>query len=103
REDSPFRPIGCVDDDASVSHVEGVPVIGRVAELPRLIEAHGAANVIVAATQSQPRLVKLVMAACARARGAGGRAPVVKVIPNLDDLLSGALQTSRIRDVRLSD
>lgn len=100
RESLPFEVVGCVDDDAAARSVEGVPVIGRPADLTRLIEANGVDTIIVAATSERRRLVKLVMAACSNTRG---RRPAVKVLPHLDQLLTGKVEYSPVRDVRLED
>lgn len=100
RESLPFDVVGCVDDDDAVRNVEGVPVLGKPADLGRLIDAHGVDTIIVAATSERRRLVKIVMAACANA---GGRRPAVKVLPHLDQLLTGKVEYSPVRDVRLED
>jgi FlaA1/EpsC-like NDP-sugar epimerase len=101
RTDLPFDVVGCVDDDQSVRSVEGVPLLGRMADLPRLVSERGIETVIVAATSAQPRLIKQVMADCSAS--AGKRPPVIKVIPHLDQLLTGHVKYSPVRDVRLDD
>jgi len=98
--DLPHRVIGCVDDDPHARDVDGVPVIGAIADLPRLINAHRIGSVVVASPTGDNGLVKRVQAECAKA---AAPAPKVRVIPDLDDLLRGKLRTSRIRDVRLED
>jgi len=98
RDSLPFDVVGCVDDDATRS-VEGVPVLGKPADLGALIDTHAIDTIIVAATSARRRLVKIVMAACANA----GRRPAVKVLPHLDQLLTGKVEYSPVRDVRLED
>ncbi|HET9342628.1 MAG TPA: nucleoside-diphosphate sugar epimerase/dehydratase [Candidatus Eremiobacteraceae bacterium] len=100
RESLPFDVVGCVDDDVATRSVEGVPVLGKPADLGALIDAHSIETIIVAATSARRRLVKIVMAACANA---GGRRPAVKVLPHLDQLLTGRVEYSPVRDVRLED
>lgn len=100
RESLPYQVVGCVDDDDALRIVEGVPVLGRPADLAKLIDEHRVDTVIVAATSERRRLVKLVMAACANATG---RRPAVKVLPHLDQLLTGKVEYSPVRDVRLED
>jgi FlaA1/EpsC-like NDP-sugar epimerase len=101
RRDLPFDIIGCVDDAANVRKVEGVPVLGVTRDLPRLIVKHNVETIIVAATSAQPRLVKQVLSECAAATD--GKPPVVKVLPHLDQLLTGQVKYSPVRDVRLED
>lgn len=98
--DLPHRVIGCVDDYPEAHDVDGVPVIGAIADLPRLIGARRITSVVVAAPTGENGLVKRVQTECAKA---AGPVPKVRVIPNLDDLLRGKLRTSRMRDVRLED
>ncbi|HEY7993497.1 MAG TPA: nucleoside-diphosphate sugar epimerase/dehydratase [Candidatus Eremiobacteraceae bacterium] len=100
RDSLPFDVVGCVDDDDATRNVEGVPVLGKPADLGALIDAHAIDTIIVAATSARRRLVKVVMAACANA---GGRRPAVKVLPHLDQLLTGKVEYSPVRDVRLED
>ncbi|HYK52958.1 MAG TPA: nucleoside-diphosphate sugar epimerase/dehydratase, partial [Candidatus Eremiobacteraceae bacterium] len=100
RDSLPFEVVGCVDDDDAARSVEGVPVLGKPADLTRLIEANGVDTIIVAATSERRRLVKLVMAACSNTPG---RRPAVKVLPHLDQLLTGKVEYSPVRDVRLED
>jgi len=100
RESLPFEIVGCVDDDPGARTVEGVRVLGKPADLGWLIDANGIDTIIVAATSERRRLVKLVMAACANA---SGRRPAVKVLPHLDQLLTGKVEYSPVRDVRLED
>ena len=101
RSDLPFDIVGCVDDNASVRSVEGVPVLGATRDLPRFIAEHAVETIIVAATPTQPRLIKQVLAECAAT--ADGRVPTIKVIPHLDQLLTGQVKYSPVRDVRLED
>lgn len=95
-----YHVVGCVDDDDTLRNVEGKPVLGRPADLGKLIDEHGVDTIIVAATSDRRRLVKIVMAACANA---SGRRPAVKVLPHLDQLLIGKVEYSPVRDVRLED
>jgi FlaA1/EpsC-like NDP-sugar epimerase len=100
RDDLPFDIVGCVDDDG-VRSVEGIPLLGTLEDLPAIVDRRGIEVVIVAATVTQPRLVKQVMSSCAP--GPHGRAPIVKVLPQLDQLLTGQASYSPVRDVRLDD
>ncbi len=101
RESLPFHIVGCVDDDDEVRSVEGTPVLGRTSDIPRLIAKHGIDTIIIAATSARPRLIKQVMAHCAAVPG--GRQPAIKVLPHLDQLLTGQVKYSPVRDVRLED
>ncbi len=101
RDTMPFDIIGCVDEDDSVRSVEGLPVLGTARDIPRLIGKHNVETLIVAATSAQPRLVKQVLAECAAS--GNGKQPAVKVIPHLDQLLTGQVKYSPVREVRLED
>ena len=100
RDDLLLHVVGCVDDEEAGRSVEGVPLLGRLSDLPKLVRKHGVETIVVAATSAQPRLIKQVMADCVTA---DGRPPTIKVLPHLDHLLTGQVKYSPVRDVRLDD
>src|SRR5260370_719800 len=86
RADLAYHVVGCVDDAPESSHVDNVPVIGRIADLSRLIGQYRVTNVLVAASISRNGLVKRIHSECAKSAGPNGAVPKVRVLPNLNDL-----------------
>jgi FlaA1/EpsC-like NDP-sugar epimerase len=99
----PFTIVGCVDDEATVRFVDGVRVLGRVADLPALIKQHDVSTVIIAIPSAPLAFVNRIVTGCAHVTNSLGRAPMVKVLPGASDLLTGNVVISRMRDIRLED
>jgi FlaA1/EpsC-like NDP-sugar epimerase len=91
-------PVGFVDDDPAKQHarVDGVPVLGKLAELPQLLETLDVHEVLLAAGLKGPRL-RALMDAC------HDRRVVFKTVPSVGDLIDGRIAITRIRDVRIDD
>lgn len=93
-----LEPIGFVDDDDAKQHarVDGVPVLGKLSDLPVLLEQFDVHEVLLAAGLKGPKLRGL-MDAC------HDRRVVFKTVPSVGDLIDGRISISRIRDVRIDD
>lgn len=94
-----FKPIGFVDDEpAKHGHeVQGVRVIGRVAELPQLLGSLDV-DVVLIAMPSAPRatmdsVVQMCLAASIECR----------TLPSMIELAGGAVEVSRLRPVTVED
>lgn len=97
---SPFVPVGFLDDDLSKRnlHIHGVPVLGRLADLTEVAHRCGAARAVVAINDADAELIRAVYDAADEA-GIG-----CLVLPRLSDSLSRAqLQLSALRDVDVQD
>ncbi|AHY45521.1 putative nucleoside-diphosphate sugar epimerase [Rubrobacter radiotolerans] len=76
-------------------HIEGVPVIGTVDEIERLIAEHGVDGVIIATPKASREQVDRIWRTCVRARAE------VKVMPDLGQMLSEG--TIRLRELQIED
>ena len=101
--DLPMSVVGCVDDGIAVKRVDGVPILGKIDDLPRLIGEYRADSVIVAIPAAPLPLINHVKELCSAVRTKAGCAPTVKVVPDATELLSDRVTVSRIRDIRLED
>lgn len=102
-KDLPMSVVGCVDDGIAVKRVDGVPLLGRIEDLPRLLEERRIDSVIVAIPAAPLQTINHIKELCKGARHASGAPPTVKVLPDPSDLLNERVTISRIRDIRLED
>jgi len=99
RQGSGFVAVACVDDDASKFglRIHGVPVLGTVDQLPRVLETHPAEEIFIAvpsATAAQMR----------RFVSIGEHTGLkIKTVPALRELIAGQITMSQLRDVNLDD
>ena len=94
-----LTPVGFLDDDARLTGhmLEGVRVLGTIADLPRLLVEQGAELVIVSNPQLPSKVVREVARFCGEA---GVR---VKTLPGLSDFNASRPTLAQIRDVQIED
>jgi FlaA1/EpsC-like NDP-sugar epimerase len=99
RPGSIFRVIGCVDDDRSKMgmRLNGVPVIGAVNELPRLVKMHTVDEVLIAVPSATGKQMQRFVELCKQAEVS------FKTVPALQDIITSQVSISQFRDVRLED
>lgn len=92
-------PVGFLDDDAGKRRLSfsGLPVLGTLADVERVAEAHSIDELLIAIPSATGDTVRRLVAA---ARGAGLSH---RIIPGIYDLLSGNVSISEIREVNLED
>jgi FlaA1/EpsC-like NDP-sugar epimerase len=95
-------PVGMVDDDRRKvgRRLHGVPVVGTITALPRLVDRFGVDMVLLAIPSATSALVREVAELCERAH------VTLKVLPSVQELVGGAASkvTARdIRDLRIED
>ena len=98
-KEMPMSVVGCVDDGIAVKHVDGVPILGKIDDLPHLIEKLHVDSVIVAIPAAPLQLINHIRSLCSTP----GATATVKVVPDAAELLSDRVTISRIRDIRLED
>jgi FlaA1/EpsC-like NDP-sugar epimerase len=96
-----LRPVAVVDDDPGKRRmlVDGVPVRGTLADLPRLLRDGVADRVVMAIGSADGALVRRVKALVAEA----DRTLPVQVVPGVYELLAGDVNVSRLREVEIED
>lgn len=94
-----IRLVGFVDDDPAKRSLRlcGLPVLGSLQEIPRIVKAYGVREVIIAMPEAHGRLVRGVMRA---ATSAGAR---TRTIPPLAEILSDQVSVSALRNVEIQD
>src|SRR5664279_2289088 len=96
---SPWYPTAILDDDPHNRHlrIEGVPVIGTSAELVSAAEKVGVSTVVVAIPSADAAFLRRVSSLAADARIA------VKVLPGVNNLLTGRVGIKDVRDIDIPD
>lgn len=99
REGSGYIAVGCVDDDPSKKGVRlhGIPVLGRVQDLPALIDPHEVDEILIAVPSASGRQMQRFAEVCEQT----GRR--FRTVPALGDIISGRVSIGEFRDVRLED
>jgi FlaA1/EpsC-like NDP-sugar epimerase len=94
-----LAPSGVLDDDARLTgrEIEGVRVLGTLADLPRILAAGGVDVVLMTDPELPARRIREVAAQCMSAGVA------LKTLPSPVAVGAGGTSLSRIRDVRIED
>ena len=94
-----MRPIGFLDDQRlkQGKHIYEVPVLGTLADLETVVDAHRIEQVVVAMPAARGGVVRALLDACHRA-GVEARA-----VPGMFELLDGGVSVSRLREIDITD
>lgn len=99
RRDSDLEIRGFIDDDARKvgGSVGGIKVLGTTTDLPRIVDELKIKQVVIAIDQAQGKEIRRILDIC-------GVLPVrAQIVPSLDEIASGRVSVSRIRDVEIED
>ncbi|GGF96496.1 polysaccharide biosynthesis protein [Paenibacillus aceti] len=94
-----MRAVGFIDDDPNKLHLQicGLPVLGNRDSIPEIVEKYKVKEIII----SIPSATKNEISAIAKISKDTGA--LLKMIPRIDDLISGKVSLSRIREVSVED
>lgn len=94
-----WRVEGLLDDDSAMTGrlIQGFKVLGRMGELPKWAERYGAQVAIIAMPSASHQARRRAVELC----GLAGVKPMT--VPAFDDLASGRVTVSQIRQVELDD
>lgn len=97
--DSPYLPVGVIDDDPAKRHlrIKGVKVVGTRDDIPAAAKALNADGLLIAIPSAGAELVR-ELSACAAEAGLQ-----VRVLPPVTELLDGTVDVSDIRPVTEAD
>ena len=96
---SEFEVLGCVDDDATKLgiRIHGVPVLGRVDQLPEFLPRYPANEVLIAVPSATGEQMQRFVECCHRARIPS------RTVPALRDVINGRVSIQQAREVRIED
>lgn len=94
-----LQPVCFLDDDPDKQkkQIHGVPVVGRVNDLPRMVVVRRIQEVIIAIPSAPGRVIRQVADVC-RKRGIPFR-----TMPGIYELIGGKVNVSRLREVEIAD
>ncbi len=93
------KPVCFLDDDANKQkqQIHGVPVIGKLEDLARVITARHIDEVVVAIPSAPGNVIRQVADVC-RLKGMPFR-----TMPGIYELIGGKVSVSRLRDIEITD
>ena len=99
RRTGSYHPVGFVDDAAKLrgSHLQGVPVLGRIDEVDRIARETAARLLVIAMPSLDAAAMREVVAACE------GTGLPFRRVPRLDDLLEGRSLPGELKEVAIED
>jgi len=99
-KDSAYFPVGFVDDDPTKKHtrIHGVKIYGGKDEIPKLVNNLGVEEIVIATPSVSSEEIRDLVK---KARETGVKH--IKVLPSLDDMISGYVRLSDIREIRVED
>jgi FlaA1/EpsC-like NDP-sugar epimerase len=97
--DSDLYPVAFVDDHPKKYKLQiyGIEVQGSIKDIPRLVEKLNIENIVIAIPSLQKQEMKNIFAECAKTSAK------TKILPMIEDLVTGRVSVSQIRDVQVED
>ncbi len=99
RGDMDLKIVGFIDNDPLKvgTVINGVKVLGRTADIPKLVEENPVDHVIITIAEASKESISEIVSVCEKVD------LKVRIIPGLYELLQGKVEISRIRDVQIED
>jgi len=94
-----MRVVGLVDDDRNKQdlQIHGIPVLGRLGDLPALVKKHEVKQVVLAIPSASKEERKHIVAQLMSLE------VEFKVVPDMNELLDGKAQLTQLRSVQIED
>lgn len=96
---SQIQPVGFIDDDPAKQHLHifGMPVLGKAKDIQSIVKAWGVEEIILAIPSLPKATLSQIYQLCL------STPCVTKILPGLDEILSGKAPISEFRDVKVED
>ncbi|AXF55315.1 polysaccharide biosynthesis protein [Salicibibacter kimchii] len=97
--ESELRPVAYVDDDPTKQHLEimDIPVAGTICQIERVAEKYRIEHIVIAIPSMKREELQHIYEKCMETN------IKPKIMPMLEDIVSGKLEVSQIRDVQVED
>jgi FlaA1/EpsC-like NDP-sugar epimerase len=94
-----YDPIAFVDDNPKKlgQRIHGVPVLGKTADIPRLVSQHNVKEILIAIPSARGRDVRAIVEVCRNTPA------IFKIVPDLSRIEDGRIQLADLRDVEVED
>ncbi|MER2041350.1 nucleoside-diphosphate sugar epimerase/dehydratase [Desemzia incerta] len=91
--------IGIVDDDPVKQHMTlyGVPVIGRIENIPELVKLHAIEQITVAIPSLSPQELNRIVEICAETDA------TVNQMPSVEDVVLGKYKINKFKEIEVTD
>ncbi|MED3781073.1 nucleoside-diphosphate sugar epimerase/dehydratase [Heyndrickxia sporothermodurans] len=98
-QNADLYPIAFVDDDPRKYKLQiyGLAVKGTIQDIPKLVEQLNVENIVIAIPSLKKNEIKRIYEQCAKTNAK------TKIIPLLEDLITGKVSVNHIRDVQVED
>lgn len=96
---SQYQPVLIVDDAEWKlnNQIYNVPVKGNTSHIPRLVEVEEIDEIIIAIPSANKARIKEILSVCQNTNA------VIKILPNINDLINGKAELNQVRDVEVED
>jgi FlaA1/EpsC-like NDP-sugar epimerase len=98
-KESDLLPVGFVDDDFKKHNLDiyGMPVFGGVDLLEKIVEEADIKNIVISIPSLRKQELNTIFQECAKTKAK------TKILPMLEDLVTGKVSVNQFRDVRVED
>ncbi len=97
--ESELHPIGFIDDDLRKQHMDvyNLPVLGNVSEIEGIVKEHDIEHIVIAIPSLENGALKKIVESCTIPN------IQVQMIPKLEDLMTGKVSVSNLKNVEVED
>lgn len=97
--DTELIPVGFIDDDQNKHNLDifGIPVIGGTNQIESIVKEYNVENIVIAIPSLKKKELNAIFLECAKT------AAKTKILPMLEDLVSGKVSVNQFRDVQVED
>jgi FlaA1/EpsC-like NDP-sugar epimerase len=98
-KESDLLPVGFIDDDTKKHQLDilSIPVLGGVAQIENIVRELKIENIVIAIPSLSKKELNTIFQECAKTKAK------TKILPMLEDLVTGKVSVNQFRDVRVED
>ncbi|PEL07041.1 nucleoside-diphosphate sugar epimerase/dehydratase [Bacillus sp. AFS017336] len=96
---SHLHPVAFIDDNVKKHHLDilGIPVLGGVEKIESIVNKYSIENIIIAIPSLSKKKLNIIFQECSKTNAS------TKILPMLEDLITGRVSVSQFRDVQVED